>query len=365
MLEPALLQLEAPGTLLRWPVLVAAGALLAILVGFRARTDLLEAMGLDRADVALLTVGSVAAPALSVPVGVLGDTLLAVNLGGAIVPVLVAIRLRAADRVPLARTAIGIALVAAVTRAIVRVDPGAGVVADAPEFLAPGAVALAAALLLTGGDPARAGPVAFVAGSLGALVGADLLTLPAILAAVEAAAPGSSLVLGGAGAFDLIFLSGAIGLAGAILVALVATPTPEPHVGDPRAPARRVPNPDAVLRDAQRLEGLTPRERCLVELARANQALERSSTPDAVRHAHRAADALLDAGSPRLLDRVAERAPEPVLDRVRELNRRRRSLDASTPDWVEAADTVELAKSLTGALWHEAPGRVRLREVAR
>ncbi len=67
-----------------------------------------------------------------------------------------------------------------------------------PGFVAPG-VALAAALLLA---PDQAPPIAFVAGVLGPLVGADLLHLRDI----EQCGPGV-MSIGGAGTFDGIVLS--------------------------------------------------------------------------------------------------------------------------------------------------------------
>lgn len=366
MLPIGLAQLpQAPAGLLRWPVIVAAGALLVVFLGFRARGDLADAMGFDRADVALLTVGSIAAPALNVPLAVLGEAVFAVNLGGAIVPLLVTLRLRRADRLPMARFLVLTALVAAATWAIVTVDPDAGVVAPFPDFLVPAGVALLGALVLTAGRPTRAGPLAFAGGAIGALVGADLLALPALIDVAEQATPGTALILGGAGAFDLIFLSGAIGLALSLFLALVVTRAPAPPPGDRSAPPRRVPFPRRLLQEADRLAGLTPRERCLVHLARANQALAQEAPTRAVTEAHRAVDAIVRAGSPPLIERIADDGPGKLKARLRELTRDRRAAQESSPAWHEAADTVELAKGLAGALWRAAPGRVRLEEARR
>lgn len=361
VLEPVLLQLPAtPEGLLRWPVIAAAGALLVVLLGFKARSDLADAMGLDRADVALLTVGSIAAPVLNVPLALRGEAVLAVNLGGAIVPLLVAVRLRRVGKLPWVRTAALTGVVAGATWAIVSVEPDAGVVAPFPQFLLPGAVALLGALALTRGRPTEAGPLAFASGAIGALVGADLLALPRLLEVADQARPGTALILGGGGAFDLIFLSGAVGLALSLFLALVVTRAPSPRLADPRAAPRRVPDPRDVLERLERLEGLSPRERCISHLARANRALASQRPSRAVEHAHAAVDALLRAGSPTVLSRIGQQAPEEVKAWMRELTEARRRLASNAPEWHEAADTVELAKVLTGALWRAAPGRVRL-----
>lgn len=361
MLPAALLQLPEIGPEgIRWPVVVSALALLIVLVGFRVRSDLAEAMGLTGPEIALLTLGSIAAPVLNVPLAVLGDSVLAVNLGGAIVPVLVTLRLHQRGHAPWGQlAALGVA-VAAATRLVVRVDPQAGVLAPFPAFLLPATVALVGALLLTRGRPTEAGPLAFAAGTLGALVGADLLTLPSLLEVARSAEAGTALVLGGGGAFDLIFLSGALGLALSLFLALFLTPDPGIPLLDAKAPPRRVPEPERLLRQLERLDGLSPRERSLAYLARANRALERPAPTQAVKHAHRAVDALLRSGSPRVIERVASEGPQRIKDQMQELTERRRELGGSGPPWHEAADAVELAKHLTGALWRASAGRVRV-----
>lgn len=345
---------------IRWPVVAGAGALLVLLLAFRARSDLAEEMGLGTPEVALLTIGSVAAPVLNVPLAVVGGAVLAVNLGGAIVPVLLTVRFHRHGRAPAVRLALVTAAVAASTWAIVSVQPEAGVVAPFPEFLVPPGVALAGALLVAGGRATLAGPIAYGAGTLGAIVGADLLALPRLLDVARDADAGTALILGGGGAFDLIFLAGALPLAVALFLALVGTKRPTTPAADPSAPPRRVPDPARLLDDANRLQGLSPRERCLTHLARANRALADEDPEQAVRQAHRAVGALLDSGSPRLIERVRERGPQPVRAWMRELNDARRRGRDGRLAWHEAADAVELSKRLSGALWRGAPGRVRV-----
>jgi uncharacterized membrane protein len=77
--------------------------------------------------------------------------------------------------------------------------PGVGI---AVPMIVPPLAAAGVALLLAF---RRAPPVAYVAGSMGALIGADLLNLPDI------AAIGAPVVsIGGAGTFDGVFLTGII-----------------------------------------------------------------------------------------------------------------------------------------------------------
>src|SRR5579885_1983450 len=123
-------------------------------------------------------------------------TVIAVNVGGAVLPVLLSgyLLLRTGLWV---RGAVAFAIVAAVVHALARPVPGVGI---AVPTLVPPLVAAGAALLLA---PRTAPALAYVAGSLGTLVGADLMNLGKLQGL---GAPVAS--IGGAGTFDGIFLTG-------------------------------------------------------------------------------------------------------------------------------------------------------------
>ncbi len=127
-----------------------------------------------------------------------GATVVAINVGGAVIPILVSVYLFFRSRM-YGRMLIGTAIVALVVHSLARIVPGLGI--TVPMFVPPlvaAAVALALALR-------RAPPLAYVAGSMGTLIGADLLNLPNI------AGLGSPIVsIGGAGTFDGVFLTGII-----------------------------------------------------------------------------------------------------------------------------------------------------------
>jgi uncharacterized membrane protein len=130
---------------------------------------------------------------------------LAVNVGGAIVPVCVSLWILAHDP-RLWRTLAATAIVALAVHAIARPVPGLGI---AVPPLTPPVIAVAATVLLLGRS---APPAAYVAGTLGTLIGADLLNLRLIR---SLGAPVAS--IGGAGTFDGIFLTGIL----AVLLAAV------------------------------------------------------------------------------------------------------------------------------------------------
>ncbi len=125
-------------------------------------------------------------------------TVIAINLGGAVIPVLVSVYL------VLKNGMIGPVLLAVIVVTIVvywMARPVRGVGIAVPIFVPP-AIAAVTALLLA---PNLAPALAYVAGTLGTLIGGDLLNLRKIRGL---GAPVVS--IGGAGTFDGIFLTGII-----------------------------------------------------------------------------------------------------------------------------------------------------------
>ncbi|MGQ9513242.1 DUF1614 domain-containing protein [Thermodesulfitimonas sp.] len=125
------------------------------------------------------------------------EQVIAVNLGGAILPGLFSLYLL--GRAPLLATLMATVVVAAVAKGLARPVPGVGVIL--PAFIPP-LVAAVAALLLSRDNPA---PVAYISGVWGTLLGADILNWPRFreMGALV-------LSIGGAGVFDGIFLVGIV-----------------------------------------------------------------------------------------------------------------------------------------------------------
>jgi len=138
-------------------------------------------------------------------------TVLAVNVGGALIPLAISLYLLydsvviSGGYLVMGLALAGVAVVTVVTKLVARPVPGLGI---ATPFFIPPLAALIAALVLStfaGGVPVAAVIIAYVSGTLGTLIGADLLNLGHI---AELGAPMAS--IGGAGTFDGIFLSGII-----------------------------------------------------------------------------------------------------------------------------------------------------------
>jgi uncharacterized membrane protein len=127
-----------------------------------------------------------------------GRTVIAVNVGGALIPALLSIYLlvRAGGAIP---ALVATLIVSAVVYHFARPVAGVGI---AVPTLIPG---ILAALLAVALDRRRSAAVAYVAGAMGCLLGADIFNLSVIS---QMHAPVAS--IGGAGTFDGVFVSGVI-----------------------------------------------------------------------------------------------------------------------------------------------------------
>jgi uncharacterized membrane protein len=136
-------------------------------------------------------------------------TILAVNVGGALVPVILSVYLLIKNKFYV-RGVLAVAVVAFFVHVLARPVPGVGI--SVPIFIPPIVAAFAAMAL----GWFQAPPLAYVAGSLGTLIGADILNLDKVQGL---GAPVAS--IGGAGTFDGIFLTGIV----AVLLSPVARPS--------------------------------------------------------------------------------------------------------------------------------------------
>lgn len=135
------------------------------------------------------------------------STVIAVNLGGGVIPVVVSLYLLATHESLIAYALIATFVTSVLVHLIARRVEGVGIVT--PAFLPPLFAALAAYVLV----PGQPAVVAYVCGTLGCLIGADLTNLRG---ADHSGAEMES--IGGAGTFDGVFLTGIIAV---ILAAII------------------------------------------------------------------------------------------------------------------------------------------------
>jgi uncharacterized membrane protein len=136
-------------------------------------------------------------------------TVLAVNVGGAVIPTMMSIYLVLRYQLWL-RAAIAIIAIALVIHSLATPVRGVGIAV--PVFVPVVATAILAFIL----SREYAAPLAYIGGSMGTLIGADLMNLGRI---GGLGAPVAS--IGGAGTFDGIFLTGIL----AVLLAGIASPS--------------------------------------------------------------------------------------------------------------------------------------------
>ena len=136
-------------------------------------------------------------------------TVLAVNVGGAVIPTLMSIYLLVRYQLWL-KAAIATAVIAVVIHSMATPVPGIGI---AVPVFAPVVITAIIAFILS---REYAPPLAYIGGSMGTLIGADLLNLDKIS---DLGAPVAS--IGGAGTFDGVFLTGIL----AVLLAGIASPS--------------------------------------------------------------------------------------------------------------------------------------------
>jgi uncharacterized membrane protein len=130
-------------------------------------------------------------------------TVIAVNIGGAVIPTLMSIYLLA-KRQLWTKGLLATAIVAVVIHGLANPVPGLGIAV--PVFVPVLVTAVVAVML----SRQEAAPLAYIAGGLGTLIGADLTNLDKVRGL---GAPVAS--IGGAGTFDGIFLTGIL----AVLIA--------------------------------------------------------------------------------------------------------------------------------------------------
>ena len=126
------------------------------------------------------------------------STLVTVNVGGALVPIFVSAYLLISNPSLAVDSLIGVIVTSFFVHLMAKKVKGEGI--ETPAFLPPLVAAIASTLLHPGAGVAV---IAYVSGSMGALIGADLTNMKGI---TDLGAPMVS--IGGAGTFDGVFLTG-------------------------------------------------------------------------------------------------------------------------------------------------------------
>jgi uncharacterized membrane protein len=136
---------------------------------------------------------------LNIPIWHSGGTTVAVNVGGAIIPLLISFYLL--RKAPLIRATLAVAAVALVSGLLAEVDANKGIFIHFGYLILP-LTAVSSALILAGRNAPQ---IAFIAGTVGTIIGADLVHLKEL---IDLGGPDMS--IGGRGVFDGIFATAII-----------------------------------------------------------------------------------------------------------------------------------------------------------
>jgi len=135
-----------------------------------------------------------------------GDFRASVNLTGVVVPLAVALYLLVRKKVKVRHAALAVGVVALISLPLVVLRDGK-VIIDFPWWLLPAGAAAAMAWLMVDGELEKALPLAYVGGSVGMLLGGDILRL--LVEPMDL----TEVYLGADGLFDFVFLGGIIACA--------------------------------------------------------------------------------------------------------------------------------------------------------
>jgi len=129
-----------------------------------------------------------------------------INVGGAVIPVLLSIYLSLKNRLKSIQVFLGIGIVTLVTYFVTYPDPEKGIVSTFPLWLLPIVIASLVSIVFYWKEKRKAAPLAYIIGTLGVLIGADCLHLISLLE--NEVHTTRNAVIGGASVFDMVFITG-------------------------------------------------------------------------------------------------------------------------------------------------------------
>lgn len=133
-----------------------------------------------------------------------GKWIIAINVGGALLPILISLYLMLSRKV-FGKSLVGIIIVAYFAYEVTYAT-SAGIVSEFPYWLIPPFVASLYSVAVSLKNKKKAASIAYSSGTLGVLIGADLLHINEILQMPK----GGVASIGGAAILDMVFLTGII-----------------------------------------------------------------------------------------------------------------------------------------------------------
>ncbi len=199
-------------------------------IGHMDYPGFLEKCGFGRREVGLLLVGGLAGTVLSllglyaVPLIIYQGSLLAIDIGGAIIPVALSIYLIKVKKLNIPAIIGAVVVIGILTNMTTEFRPSLGIVSEFPYYLFPSFLAVALALLVYRKKITSAIPFAYASTTFGVLIGADIVRIPQVMIGLEKIREEMDLPIargsiGGAGGLDLVFLAGLLAIAPLLFLA--------------------------------------------------------------------------------------------------------------------------------------------------
>ena len=174
-------------------------------------TKVFQQIGFSRGEAGTIILLTLLLGPVTIPIFPYRGWWVGIDVGGALIPIIVCIYLVTSRRVMIAEGVIGVIIVAYITYFITRAEQNVGIVADFPWAFAPAIGAGFYGVSTFWVTIKKAAPLAYFSGVLGTLIGADVFHLPDILAFPAPSTGGLNLLsIGGAQIFDLVYLSGVV-----------------------------------------------------------------------------------------------------------------------------------------------------------
>jgi len=200
-------------------LLILSIPLLFIYLGYLLATNAFEEMGFSTTEAIIIILASLllgsgfldnlfSIPFSSLPITQYNNWTISINTGGALIPTLLSIYLIVKNKISLKILSISIAATTLTTYLVTTPDPTKGIVSPFPLWLIPAIIASAASIILYRKHTRKAAPLAYISGTIGVIIGADLLHLPQLLS--YQISTHQNAIIGGASVFDMIFITGMI-----------------------------------------------------------------------------------------------------------------------------------------------------------
>ncbi|HEB37804.1 MAG TPA: DUF1614 domain-containing protein [Thermoplasmatales archaeon] len=132
--------------------------------------------------------------------------IICINIGGGVIPIIISLYLAIKKKISPLKILSSLIVVSIFAYYVTYPDPNEGILSPFPQWLVPAMMASALSAILYIDDHRKAAPTAYISGTIGVLIGADILHLPELLSYSSKKPIIAS--IGGANVFDMIYITG-------------------------------------------------------------------------------------------------------------------------------------------------------------